>query len=368
MGKRTITQRRGKGSPTYKSPSFRFAGKISYPNQSEDGLAKNAKAMQGIITDIIHSPGHTAPIASIKYQTREECIMPAPLNAKVGDTIVANPLSATEHINQPGNILPIKDIPVGTPIFNIEPYPGAGGKFARGAGTSARITAKFEDKVTIMLPSKKLKDFSPNCRATIGIIAGGGKKEKPFVKAGKRYLVMKAKNKLYPRTAGVAMNAVDHPFGSGRGRHMGKPKTPPRFAPPGRNVGLLHARKTQGKTLEQIKIMDIKEFAKLVPSRQRRSLLRPQTPMQKRLFAKIKKFREGRTKKPIKTHCRNAVITPEMLDITIHVHNGKEFIPTLIQPEMLGHFLGEFTLTRKKVEHSAPGIGATKSSAAMSVK
>ncbi len=90
--------------------------------------------------------------------------------------------------------------------------------------------------------------------------------------------------------------------------------------------------------------------------------------MQKRLFAKIKRFREGKRKKPIKTHCRDGVITPEMLNLTIHVHNGKEFVPVLIQHEMLGHVLGEFALSRKKVEHSAPGIGATKSSAAMSVK
>jgi len=64
------------------------------------------------------------------------------------------------------------------------------------------------------------------------------------MKAGKKMHAMRARNKLYPRTSGVAMNAVDHPFGSGRGRHAGKPKTAPRYASPGRNVGLLHARKT----------------------------------------------------------------------------------------------------------------------------
>jgi len=95
-----------------------------------------------------------------------------------------------------------------------------------------------------VLPSKKQKSFLPECRATIGIISGSGKKEKPFVKAGTRHHLMRAKGKLYPRTSGVAMNAVDHPFGSGRGRHIGKSQIAPRFAPPGRKVGMIRARRT----------------------------------------------------------------------------------------------------------------------------
>ena len=97
------------------------------------------------------------------------------------------------------------------------------------------------------MPSKQQKTFLPNCRATIGVLAGSGRVDKPFVKAGKKFHAMKAKNKLYPKTSGVAMNAVDHPFGSGRGRHIGKPKTPPRNAPAGRNVGLIRAKRTGRK-------------------------------------------------------------------------------------------------------------------------
>ena len=78
----------------------------------------------------------------------------------------------------------------------------------------------------------------------VGVVAGGGRPDKPFVKAGKRWHAMKARNKLYPITSAVAMNATDHPFGSGRGRHKGKPSVPPRHAPPGRNVGLIRARRT----------------------------------------------------------------------------------------------------------------------------
>ena len=124
----------------------------------------------------------------------------------------------------------------------------------------------------------------------------------------------------------------------------------------------------RGKTVEQIKAMDIKEFAKLVPARQRRSLEHGFSEMQKRLLLKIKKAKEGKYKKQIKTHCRDMIIIPEMLGLLVHVHSGKVFVPVEILPDMLGHYLGEFTLNRTRVTHSAPGIGATKSSSAASVK
>lgn len=124
----------------------------------------------------------------------------------------------------------------------------------------------------------------------------------------------------------------------------------------------------RGKTVEELQKMDLKEFARLVPARQRRSLIRELTDAQKRLLAKIKKAKEGRYKKTIRTHCRDMVIIPEMIGLKILVHKGKEFAPVVVTEDMLGHYLGEITLTRKGVAHSAPGVGATKSSAAFSVK
>ena len=109
------------------------------------------------------------------------------------------------------------------------------------------MVAKTEKAVRIKLPSNKEKSFLPHCRAAVGIIAGGGRLEKPLLKAGIAFMKMRAKNKLYPVTSGVAMNAVDHPFGSGRGRHMGKPRTVSRHAPPGRKVGSIASRKTGKK-------------------------------------------------------------------------------------------------------------------------
>ncbi|MBI2664750.1 30S ribosomal protein S19 [Candidatus Woesearchaeota archaeon] len=119
----------------------------------------------------------------------------------------------------------------------------------------------------------------------------------------------------------------------------------------------------RGKTLEELKALNIKEFAALLNSRQKRSLTRGLTPQQAIL---LKNFRND--DKNIKTHCRDMIILPEMVSKIAGVHNGKEFVRINIIPEMLGHYLGEFVATRKKVTHHAPGIGATRSSASLSVK
>ncbi len=124
----------------------------------------------------------------------------------------------------------------------------------------------------------------------------------------------------------------------------------------------------RGKTLEELQKMSIKEFADLVPSRQRRSLLRGNNDAQKALMKKVDKAVIKEYKKQIKTHVRNIVIIPKMVGLLVKVHNGKEFKEVLITEEMVGHFLGEFSVTRQSIKHSAPGIGATKSSAHQSVK
>ena len=236
MGKRLITQRRGRGSSTYKSPSHRFKGKIKY--RMLDQVEKEG-VVYGTIKDFVDCPGHTAPLAKIKYE-KEEYLLSAPIGVKVND-VVASGASAPV---QTGNTLPLSNIPEGTLIYNVEVRPGDGGKLVRSSGAFAKVFGKTGDQVIIILPSKKQKKMDGRCRATIGTVAGGGVKEKPILKAGNKMHAMRARNKLYPKTSGVAMNAVDHPFGSGRGRHAGKPKTAPRWAPAGRNVGLIRARKT----------------------------------------------------------------------------------------------------------------------------
>lgn len=119
----------------------------------------------------------------------------------------------------------------------------------------------------------------------------------------------------------------------------------------------------QGRSEEELKELDLKEFTELVPARQRRSLKRGFTEAQKRLLKRVEKGDQN-----IKTHCRNMIILPRMLGMMIKVYNGKEWLPVMITAEMLGHYLGEFAQTRQGVSHSAAGVGATRSSRAISAR
>ncbi len=121
----------------------------------------------------------------------------------------------------------------------------------------------------------------------------------------------------------------------------------------------------RGYTIEQLLSMSMDEFITLLPARQRRSLQRGLSPEQRTLLAKVRKAKEAMRRGQnitIKTHARDMIILPEMVGLTIHVHNGKEFVPVEIKPEMIGHYLGEFAITNKPVKHGSPGIGATRSS------
>lgn len=113
----------------------------------------------------------------------------------------------------------------------------------------------------------------------------------------------------------------------------------------------------RGKTLEELRELDLSEFAELLNSRKRRSLMRGLTDAQKKLMEKIREDKDY-----VKTHARDMVILPEMVGKTIGVHNGKDYVDVEIEPKMIGHYLGEFAGTRKSVDHSAPGLGATRTS------
>jgi small subunit ribosomal protein S19 len=118
----------------------------------------------------------------------------------------------------------------------------------------------------------------------------------------------------------------------------------------------------RGKTLEELKAMPDSELMRLLPARQRRNLKRGFNDLQK---AFIKKFQK---KNNVETHTRDMIVLPWMVAKTVLVHNGKEFVKVLLEPEMIGMYFGELVNTRHKVAHSAPGIGATKSSASVSVR
>jgi small subunit ribosomal protein S19 len=110
--------------------------------------------------------------------------------------------------------------------------------------------------------------------------------------------------------------------------------------------------------------MSMDEFIKLLPARQRRSLLKGLTNEQRILLEHIRKVRKenGGKPAPVKTHCRDMIIIPEMLGLTLQLHAGKEYVAVEIKPEMIGHFVGEFAITNQKVVHGTPGIGASRSS------
>jgi len=110
--------------------------------------------------------------------------------------------------------------------------------------------------------------------------------------------------------------------------------------------------------------MSMDEFIRILPSRQRRSLTRGLTADQRTLMELIRSAgrAKGKDSKPIKTHCRDMIILPEMVGLMLLVHSGKEFTSIEIKPDMIGHYLGEFVITNKKVLHGTPGIGASRSS------
>lgn len=232
MGKNLTQQKRGKGSSTYRAPSFRWAGAARVPEQGT-----------GIIVDLINSQPHSAPIAVMQYQDKSYGLQIAPEGIKVGDELV----TAEQTEMKIGNTMQLRNIPEGATVYNLECTPGDGGKLVRASGQSARIVTKAGNRVIVILPSKKKKEFNPDCKASIGVVAGGGRKEKPFLKAGNRVKAMKAKNKYYPQVSGVCMNAVAHPFGGSRSSRTGKPTIAPKNAPPGRKVGMIRPRRTGRK-------------------------------------------------------------------------------------------------------------------------
>ncbi len=120
-----------------------------------------------------------------------------------------------------------------------------------------------------------------------------------------------------------------------------------------------------GMSIDEVQELSIEELMPILPSRMRRTLKRGLTKTQDKLLRDIEK---AELKDQIKTHCRNMIVLPSFVGHTIQVYNGKEYQRVDIQPNMIGHYLGEFALTRQKVRHTGPGVGATKSSKFMPLK
>ncbi len=229
MGKRIIPQRRGKGSSTYRSPSHRHKGQPLYPR----GLKG-----EGEVIDLFHAPGRSSPMAKVRYESGQQVLIVAPEGLRVNQKVNAGSGSPIEL----GNILPLGEIPEGTMVHNIEAIPGDGGKFIKAAGTSGTVTSRGKD-VMIQMPSGAFKPFNLRCRATVGIVAGSGRNEKPFAKAGKKYNCLRSKARRSFKVKGLAMNPVNHPHGGGNHPHVGTQSSVSRHAPPGRKVGNIAPKK-----------------------------------------------------------------------------------------------------------------------------
>ena len=236
MGKRLKTQRRGKGS-IYRSPSHRHRsgpGGIQY--------LKTRDTLKGRVNELSHDPGRTAPLAKLEIEDGQRTWV----IANEGMTVEQEVKMGSNIPITPGNVLALSEIPEGTKIFNIESQPGDGGKFVRAGGTFATVVSHGV-KTVVQLPSGQFKPLQPDCKATVGMVAGGGRKDKPLIKAGKHFHATRSRAKKFPTVSGVAMNPVNHPHGGGAHQHVGKPSTVSRHAPPGRKVGRLSPKKKARK-------------------------------------------------------------------------------------------------------------------------
>ena len=195
----------------------------------------------------MHESGRGAPLAKVvfrdpyKFKQRVEHFV-AVEGMYSGQFIYAGKSASLDV----GTILHLRYIPEGPNITNVEKVAGDRGEFARTSGTSAVILGHSISgkKTRLRLPSGAKKSLNSTSRAMIGIIAGGGRHEKPLLKAARAFYAAKAKKVHWPTVRGQAMNPVDHPHGGGNHQHIGHPSTVARDTPHGRKVGLIAHKKT----------------------------------------------------------------------------------------------------------------------------
>jgi large subunit ribosomal protein L8e len=243
MGRVIRGQRKGAGG-IFKTHSFHNKGAAKFRNQD---FAEKHGYIKGIVRKIIHDSGRGAPLAKVvfkdpyRYKNSNQTFICAE-GMSTGQFIYAGK-KATLNV---GNILPLASMPEGTIICNIEAKTGDRGVLARCSGNYGTIIAHNPDtgKSRVKLPSGKKKTIDSVARAMVGIIAGGGRIDKPLLKAGAAYHKFKAKRNEWPKVRGGAMNPVEHPHGGGNHQHVGHPTTVKRDKAPGAKVGQIAARRT----------------------------------------------------------------------------------------------------------------------------
>jgi len=254
MGRVIRAQRKGAGG-IFKSHSKHRKGaskmrKLDY--------AERHGYVKGVVKEIIHDTGRGAPLVRVayrhpyKYKT-EKALFVATEGMYTGQFIYSGKKAQLTV----GNTLPLSSIPEGTVVCNVEEKPGDRGRIGRASGDYCSVVSHNVEtgETRLRLPSGYKKVVQSKCRATVGIVAGGGRVDKPMLKAGRAYHKYKAKRNSWPKVRGVAMNPVEHPHGGGNHQHVGHATTVRRDKPAGKKVGLIAARRT-GRLRGAKKVMD----------------------------------------------------------------------------------------------------------------
>jgi large subunit ribosomal protein L2 len=173
----------------------------------------------------------------VKFEDGSNVMLLAPEGMAVGQEVRSGAGSTIGL----GSCLPLSKMPEGALIYNIEMAPGDGGKLVRAPGSYATIVSKEKDSIYVKLPSRNTIILQGTCRAQVGVVCGGGRLEKPLMKAGVNFYKKHAQNRKWPVNRGVHMSAYTHPFG-GKQHHKGRGSMTSRNAPPGRKVGHIAAR------------------------------------------------------------------------------------------------------------------------------
>ena len=246
MGKVIRGQRKGKGG-IFRSHTRLRKGAVKLRPLD---FAEKTGYIKGVVKELLHEPGRGAPLARVQFKDayrfgKNTELFLATEGMYSGQFVYCGAKAQLAM----GNVLPMHAIPEGTVICNIEAQPGDRGKYARTSGESAIIVTHDEDKgrTRVRLPSGMKKTISSLCRATIGIVAGGGRLDKPLLKAGNAFHKYRVKRNEWPRVRGVAMNPVEHPHGGGNHQHIGHPSTTRRDDVPCGRAPDSSSRRARGK-------------------------------------------------------------------------------------------------------------------------
>jgi len=247
MGRVIRAQRKGRPGGVFKSHNKHRKGAAKYRVLD---FGERHGYIKGVVREIIHDPGRGAPLARVvfrhpyRYRKVEQNFIAAE-GLFTGQFIYCGKKAQIKV----GNVLPLKSMPEGTIVCNSEERAGDRGRLARASGGYATIVSHNPEtnQTRLRLPSGAKKVVSSDARAMIGVVAGGGRVDKPVLKAGRSYHKYKAKRNCWPYVRGVAMNPVEHPHGGGNHQHIGHASTVARDSPPGKKCGLIAARRTGRK-------------------------------------------------------------------------------------------------------------------------